>query len=232
MTTPTPDLPQAEVAIVEMTNAFRARNGRTTVKTSPALAAAARAFAAYLAGSGAFSHTADGREPSARVKAAGYQSCSVAENIARFRDRSGFETRQLAQKTVDGWIGSPVHRATLLTTGMTEMGIGIAKAGGAQQYTIVQLFAQPQARAVTLQIFNAAAEPVRYALGGKAHEIRPKFTMRHTACVAPVVRFDNQKDPSKEIQFQAVDGDLFTVKPAAGGGTIVERGKRGALTKQ
>ena len=44
-----PDLPQTEVAIVELTNAFRKASALQEVKPNPALAAAARAFAEYLA---------------------------------------------------------------------------------------------------------------------------------------------------------------------------------------
>ena len=43
-----PDLPQAELAIVEKTNAFRKTNGLQELKPNPALRAAARAFADYL----------------------------------------------------------------------------------------------------------------------------------------------------------------------------------------
>ena len=52
-----PDIPAAETAIVEMTNAFRKEHARTAVKPNAQLAAAARAYAKKLARTQAFSHT-------------------------------------------------------------------------------------------------------------------------------------------------------------------------------
>ena len=53
-----PDLPQTEIAIVEMTNAFRKESRLGEVKPNAALTAAARAFAEYLAKTGKFAHEA------------------------------------------------------------------------------------------------------------------------------------------------------------------------------
>ena len=58
-----PDLPQTEIAIVEMTNAFRKESRLGEVKPNAALTAAARAFAEYLAKTGKFAHEADGHQP-------------------------------------------------------------------------------------------------------------------------------------------------------------------------
>ena len=66
-----PDLPQTEIAIVEMTNAFRKENKLGEVKPNAALTAAARAFADYLAKTGKFAHEADGREPRRARRGAG-----------------------------------------------------------------------------------------------------------------------------------------------------------------
>ena len=66
-----PDLPQTEIAIVEMTNAFRKDNKLAALKPNAALAAAARAFADYLGKSGKFAHEADGRQPAAARRGAG-----------------------------------------------------------------------------------------------------------------------------------------------------------------
>jgi len=109
-----PDLPRTELAIVEMTNAFRRESKLGEVKPNAALTAAARAFAQYLAKTGKFAHEADGRGPGERVVASGYQYCQVAENLAMNLDSRGFETRALARAVVEGWKGSPPHRANLL----------------------------------------------------------------------------------------------------------------------
>ena len=67
----TPDLPQVEIAIVEMTNAARKQHGLAEVVPEPKLTAAARGYARFLATSTKFSHTADGRHPSDRAEAVG-----------------------------------------------------------------------------------------------------------------------------------------------------------------
>ena len=93
-----PDLPQTEIAIVEMTNAFRKASTLQEVKPNAVLAAAARAFAEYLARTGKFAHEADGREPQERTQAQGYRHCLVAENLAWNLDSRGFEKPQARRR--------------------------------------------------------------------------------------------------------------------------------------
>src|SRR6185436_10673336 len=123
-----PDLPQTEIAIVEMTNAFRKENRLGALKPNAVLAAAARAFAQYLAKSGKFAHEADGREPQQRAEAQGYRYCLVAENLAMNLDSRGFESRQLASEAIEGWKESPGHRANMLQAGVTEIGVAVVEA--------------------------------------------------------------------------------------------------------
>src|SRR5882672_3799317 len=104
-----PDLPQTDLAIVEMTNAFRKESKLGEVRPNAALTAAARAFAEYLAKTGKFAHEADGRQPAKRAQAHGYRYCLVAENLAMNLDSRGFETRVLAREAVEGWKSSPGH---------------------------------------------------------------------------------------------------------------------------
>src|SRR5262249_33148072 len=97
-----PDLPQTEIAIVELTNAFRHESRLGALKPNAALTAAARAFAEYLAKTGKFAHEADGRGPGQRAAASGYRYCQIAENLALNLDSRGFETRPLARAVVEG----------------------------------------------------------------------------------------------------------------------------------
>jgi Cysteine-rich secretory protein family len=229
MTTLTPDLPQTELAIIKFTNSFRAKNNLAAAKPNTALAAAARAFAAYLVKSGIFSHTADGREPSARVKAAGYDACLVGENLGQFLDSRGFETKQLARDAVEGWINSPGHRATLLTEGATDIGIAIVKAPAELRYTVVQLFARPQTLSISFQVANSSGGTVKYAVADKPHEIQTGYSARHTTCLAPVVHFNVKSGQANETKFDAMDGDLFTLKSPTAGGIAIEKSKRETL---
>ena len=69
----TPDLPQTEIAIVEMTNAFRKENALSEVKPTRALRPPRAHLREYLAKTGKFAHEADGRQPQDRVAAQGYR---------------------------------------------------------------------------------------------------------------------------------------------------------------
>ena len=139
-----PDLPQTAAVILAMTNAFRDENHLGAVALNTALQAAAQSFAVYLATTGTFAHTADGRQPADRARAAGYSYCIVAENIALHQANRGFETADLAGRAVEGWKNSPPHRANMLQPHVTEVGIGLAKApDGDPKFVTVQLFGRP-----------------------------------------------------------------------------------------
>jgi hypothetical protein len=178
-----PDLPQTETAIVEMTNAFRSEHKLGAVKLDPALAVAARAFAAYLAATSAFAHEADGRAPTARAAAAGYRYCLIAENLALNLDSRGFDSRTLAHNVVEGWKTSPGHRANLLQPAMTEIGVGVAQVANAHpKYVTVQLFGRPERLKTDFTIENRTGMAVDYGLGEMAFTLEAHTTVTHTAC--------------------------------------------------
>lgn len=189
MATLTPDLPKVETAIVEMTNVFRKEQGLAGVAPNPLLTAAARAFAEYLARSETFSHTADGRQPSERVKAAGYSFCLIAENLALNLDSRGFETRQLARDAVEGWKESPGHRKNLMAPHVTEIGVAVAKAPGQEKYLSVQLFGRPESLMYSFSVRNETTETVHYAVGDDSHEVGPRITATHSVCTPATVTF-------------------------------------------
>jgi len=139
-----PDLPKTEIAIIQMTNAFRREHKLGTLATNRQLAAAARAYAAYLAKTGAFSHAADGRSMDVRVRAQGYRFCWLAENLSWRRDAKGFSTSALAGTVVSGWKNSPGHRANMASPKVTQIGVGVARAPGAMPtFYSVQIMGRP-----------------------------------------------------------------------------------------
>lgn len=139
-----PDLPQTEIAIVQMTNAFRREHKLGSLGTNAQLTAAARAYAAYLARTGALSHTADGRSMDARVREKGYRFCWLAENLSWRRDEKGFTTSALAGTVITGWKNSPGHRANMVSPNVTQIGVGVARAPGATpQFYSVQIMGKP-----------------------------------------------------------------------------------------
>ncbi len=221
-----PDTPVVESAIIAFTNAYRERQKLGTLTANPALTKAARAYAAYLAKSGQFSHTADGRQAGDRITSAGYAWCQVGENLAMHLDSRGFEARALAGKSVEGWINSPPHRANLVAPAMTEIGVGVARAPGKDpKFISVQLFARPQSLKVEFQISNTTREPVSYSFGGKAHEIKPRFAITHTSCAPGEISFDSFGGglwpKALAMRYEAQDGLVYKLEPDATGGVRV-----------
>lgn len=210
-----PDLPQTQAVIIEMINAFRAENQLGAVAPNPQLQMAATAFANYLAKSGEFAHTADGRQPSERATAAGYQYCIVVENLAMHKSNRGFETSDLAYQAVNGWKNSPAHRANMLMTHVTETGIGIAKAdGGDPKFVTVQLFGRPNSFKYKIGIENLSGTTITYTLGDQKNTIAHSMLVTHTDCVPMELSFAIGKVTSK---FEAHDGETFVLSRGGDG---------------
>lgn len=111
-------------------NAARAKNGRSALRLDAAMNRAASVRAAELATH--FSHTRpNGARGLTALNEAGVSYRAAGENIA-----AGQST---AQAVVSAWMGSPGHRANILSNQFTRMGVGQAKIGGRTYW--VQLFA-------------------------------------------------------------------------------------------
>lgn len=186
-----PDLPQTEMAIIELTNTFRKEQKLTPLTHNKQLAAAARWFAEYLARTGKFAHEADGQQPSDRTKAAGYRHCMVAENLASFMDSRGFATKDLARQMVEGWKASPGHRRNLVQPNVTEIGVAVVKAPApAPKYISVQVMGRPDSHSFRFTIENAAQSEIGYSFGGKSHTIGPRYRITHTTCQPGPIAFE------------------------------------------
>jgi hypothetical protein len=208
-----PDLPQTEVAIVELTNAFRKAGALQEVKPNPALTAAARAFAEYLARTGKFAHEADGRKPEDRAQAQGYRYCLVAENLAWNLNSRGFESAQLAREVVEGWKASPGHRENLLLRGATEIGVAVVQVPDKNpKFLSVQLFGRPESLKVTFSILNHSGKAVSYTLGTETEAVQPRETVTHTDCDSRPLSVDKA---DKAPRFNPRDGDRFVIRSGA-----------------
>jgi Cysteine-rich secretory protein family len=220
-----PDLPQTEAVIVEMTNAFRKTGSLQQLKPNPALTAAARAFAGYLAKSGKLAHEADGREPAQRAKAQGYRYCLVAENLARNFNSRGYEARDLAREVVEGWKTSPGHRENLLLAGATEIGVAVARApGDSPAFVSVQLFGRPESLTVTFTVENRTAKATTYSLGTQTDRIAPRETVTHADCLPRALSVDRGSDGP--VHFNPSNGDRFVIRPGASRGIEVLNERR------
>jgi hypothetical protein len=217
-----PDLPAAEAAIVQMTNAFRAENKLSPVRQNPQLIAAARAYAKKLAGYSALSHTADGTTPSQRVASAGYRFCQVGENLASILDSRGFTSADYAQRAVRGWENSPGHRKNMLLPFVTETGVGVVQASPVEpKYIAVQLFARPEATKYSFKVRNEAQRAVTYKFNTADNSVSPREIITHTACMPGTIEFETGSTPAPHYETRG--GTVYSLR-SSGTGITVEIG--------
>ena len=221
-----PDLPMAEAAIIQQTNAFRANNKLQSTLPEALLTKAAREYARFLTQSTLFTHEADGRRPVDRVKAAGYKPCTSAENLAMLAHSNGFETIQLATMMVEGWKGSPGHRKNMMLPSVVETGVGIAKASGSQKYIAVQLFGRPDSLVYQFAIENQSARAVKYSLGAESMQIEARTLVRHRGCEPGQLVFEVKPGRflAKAVTstFEARDGQVYRLMAGKGGEIAVD----------
>ncbi len=106
-----------------MISGYRRNNGLTEVAIDPALMKLAEAQARAMAARDKLDHNVI-RDFSGRLKASGYDAKFAVENIG-----AGYHT--LAE-AFSGWRDSPPHRANMLKSGATRMGIATAYAPGSK----------------------------------------------------------------------------------------------------
>lgn len=225
----TPDLPAVEIAIVQKTNDFRRANQLAALRRNPLLDQAAKAYARYLARTGKFSHTADGRSHSQRIKAAGYKYCITAENLALNGDTRGFRSKQLAQGAIAGWKNSLGHRKNMLRKHVTEIGVGVAKAPNEHRYLSVQLFGRPAALKYSFRIENRSPAPMLYSFDGRKGELPKRVIATHTSCQPALLKFHSISVPGKRQKtdqlFETRDGDVFVLQASSAGVRVIHKPK-------
>jgi uncharacterized protein YkwD len=215
-----PDLAQARRQVVAGANDFRQSQGRPLLMANAQLDAAAAEFAAYMARTERYSHEADGRQPSQRAEAQGYDWCLVAENLAYIMSSRGFATEELAQRLMKGWIDSPGHRHNLLEPGATETGVAIVHSVGSDRYYAVQMFGRPAAMRVHFALSNRSGQSVRYQLGEKTWSLGPGVTREHEQCETPDLRISLPGRP-QAVALQPADGARLRIEPGTAGLRIV-----------
>ncbi|GAA1715842.1 hypothetical protein GCM10009765_75760 [Fodinicola feengrottensis] len=103
--------------VVTLTNQNRRAHGCPNLTLNATLTKVAQQHSADMAAHNYFSHnTQSGRDPGARITAAGYRWHRWAENIA-----AGFPT---PAKVVSGWMASTGHRANILNCSLRDIGVG------------------------------------------------------------------------------------------------------------
>ena len=129
---PASNIGSYELQVLNLVNEQRANYGLSALKYSTALEAVAYAHSKDMAQNNYFSHTnLSGQSPFDRMRQAGISYRSAAENIA-----AGQRT---PQEVVNAWMNSSGHRANILNSSVTEMGVGIYSGGSYGVYW-TQLF--------------------------------------------------------------------------------------------
>lgn len=114
----------AEQGALALTNSKRAAEGLVALRWDPRMAEMARQRAEYMAATELFSHTqADGSDVFDMINASGMTWYGAGEiiawNTASLLDYS-------AAFAVQGWMGSPTHRAIVMSSGYNYVGFGLA----------------------------------------------------------------------------------------------------------
>ena len=124
--------------IVQLTNAERSNAGLPSLRINGQLMEAAQLHAEQMVRLGRLEHVLSGAQyprPEDRLAAAGYQWSAYAENIAM--------GQSTAAAAMDSWMHSSGHRANILSTSVTEIGIGFARDSAGRPY-YVQVFGRPR----------------------------------------------------------------------------------------
>lgn len=130
-------LSDEEQLLIDLTNQERAKEELRPLKPHPLLMRAAREHAANMARQQKMDHVLDGKEPRDRVRQVGYRFRHLGENVA-----SGYRT---PEGVVRGWMGSEGHRANILRSEFTEIGVGVVRDGQGKPY-YAQVLASPLQR--------------------------------------------------------------------------------------
>ncbi|HEY7328139.1 MAG TPA: CAP domain-containing protein [Gemmataceae bacterium] len=130
------EMSKQERRLLELVNKERAKANLPELRPHPLLFKAARAHSANMAKQRKMEHILDGKRPSQRVEATGYDWGKVTENLIT-ADQSDVPL----EKIVKGWMDSKIHRDNILMKDVTETGLGIATNAKDDIY-FTQLFAR------------------------------------------------------------------------------------------
>jgi uncharacterized protein YkwD len=106
--------------VVSLINQERANAGLSSLSVSGSLSSAAMGHSQDMAENNFFSHTgSNGSDLAGRLAAAGYSFSTAGENIY-----AGGGSNDSPYSAVSSWMGSEGHRANILSSAFTEIGVG------------------------------------------------------------------------------------------------------------
>ncbi len=195
-------------ALVDETNQNRVADGLPDLQVSPLLQAAAQEKANDMATKGYFAHTSpQGLTPWYWFEQVGYNFDYAGENLAvNFSD---------SQDVTNAWMNSPEHRANILDTNYTQIGIATAQGiyNGQPATYVVEEFGTPApaiAPVAFVNTANAATAPSAAPppAPAKIAAIAPVKIKKPApiAAVPTVVAMQDSQTTSSEQSFVAVRG--------------------------
>jgi len=207
-------LPEVSNNIIERTNQFRGQHDLSDLTVDDDLRKAAREFAKFMASTNQYGHQADGRTPAGRAREAGYEYCSVRENIAYFNSAYNPTQSKLIDTFVEDWIDSPGHRENMLAEYATDTGVAVATDDGMAFYA-VQLFGRPRSARIQIQVVNLSTDLVDLAIGAGDNEdevsLEPRMRLRMKRCFPTTLSLtttDKSMAVNQDAQFTITSGEL------------------------
>jgi hypothetical protein len=198
--------------LVDETNQNRVANGLPDLQVSPLLTAAAQAKANDEATKGYFAHTSpQGLTPWYWFQQVGYNFDYAGENLAvNFSD---------SQDVTAAWMNSPEHRANILSTDFTQIGIATAQGvyEGQQTTFVVEDFGAPAPVAAPTPFVNTASAATAPAIvpAPVAAKSTPIFKKTARSTVVPVVvAMQSSSAPAAQQASIAVQGEATQTIPA------------------
>ena len=198
--------------VIALTNDERNKVGDGALSENALLDAAAQSKADDMARNGYFSHVGpDGKEPWAWISGAGYVYKYAGENLAVRFDNSS--------DVVNAWMASPTHRANIVKSNYTEIGIGVAQGNyeGSPATFIVQYFGTPQSASVSSAQAPAApaaeaqttsSNPASEVAGAATEDSAPQAhaptsTSPQATTPAPEAKTEPASEPSLRTEAQS-----------------------------
>lgn len=129
------DLNSIEQQVITLTNQERSKNGLSPLTFNWQLGRVARYKSNDMRDKNYFSHTSPTYgSPFTMIQNFGISYRAAGENIAT--------GQQTAWSVVQGWMNSPGHRANILSTNFTQIGVGYSKSSSGKTYW-TQMFIRP-----------------------------------------------------------------------------------------
>jgi hypothetical protein len=209
-------------ALIDETNQNRTANSLPDLQVDPLLQAAAQQKADDMASKGYFAHTSpQGLTPWYWFERVGYNFDYAGENLAvNFSD---------SQDVTTAWMNSPEHRANILSTDFTQIGIATAQGVYEGQATtfVVEEFGTPAAVSAPPVAFVNTATAATTPAPAPAPVVKKPTPAKSTppakpiaiakppvAVVPVVVAMQSSSDPSVQQTFIAVQATTTQTSPA------------------